>query len=213
MDERTTGAWLIHHVQKIEATTNQDFDNVKFAGKAATLLSAISTAQQDSLSHEKVKSLAKANGIGQRTELPAILEELARQRLIERRDSGVDVLGVSGAAVVEHAAKIFEESGPEAHERAAVEVADLVSAQPQRGADFFERLQDEFSLTAAAAKDFLSTVSTIGFFDSELLSPGERIYFNGNLFRKDGVRKIRAALDSMTTIDRASLSALQEQLQ
>jgi hypothetical protein len=213
MEDRTTGAWLVHHAQKVQVTTNQDFDNVAFAGKSAILLSALSTAQQESLSHDKVKSLAKANGIAQRTELPAILDELAKQRLIERGTSGIEVLGVSSSAVIEHAARIFSESDPAPHERAAIEVADKVSAQPQREADFLEQVQDEFGLSSGATKDFLATASQIGFFDSEQLSPSERIYFNGNLFRKDGVKKVRAALDSLSPQERTGLTALQELLQ
>ncbi|MFY7917348.1 MAG: hypothetical protein ACOVPA_22100 [Rubrivivax sp.] len=203
----------MHHAQKIQITTNQDFDNVAFAGKSAILLSALSTSQQESLTHEKVKSLAKANGIAQRTELPAILEELAKQKLIERGVSGVEVLGVSSSAVVEHAARIFDESEPAPHEVAAIEVADKVSEQPQREADFLAEMQDSVKLTTSAARDFLATASQIGFFDSEQLSGSEKIYFNGNLFRKDGVRKVRAALDSLTPQERVGLNSLQELLQ
>ncbi len=213
MEDRTTGAWLVHHAQKVQVTTNQDFDNVLFAGKSAILLSALSTAHQESLTHDKVKSLAKANGIGQRTELPAILDELAKQKLIERAGAGIEVLGVSSSAVVEHAARIFRESEPASHELAAIEIADRVSLQPQREADFFQEIQDEFGLATAAAKEFLATASHIGFFDSEQLSPKERIYFNGNLFRKDGVRKVRAALDSLSAQERSGLISLQELLQ
>jgi len=212
LEDRTTGAWLVHHAQKIQVTTNQDFDSVAFAGKSAILLSALSTAKQDSLSHDKVKSLAKANGIAQRTELPALLEELKKQKLIESGTSGIEVLGVSSSAVVEHAARIFHESEPAPHELAALEVADRVSAQPQREKDFLEALQDEFGLSSGATKDFLATGAHIGFFDTEQLSAGERIYFNGNLFRKDGVRKVRAALDSLVPQERAGLTALQDLL-
>lgn len=213
MEDRTKGAWLVHHAQKIQVTTNQDFDNVAFAGKSAILLSALSTAHQESLSHEKVRSLAKANGIAQRTELPAILEELAKQKLIERGTSGVEVLGVSSSAVIEHAARIFHESEPASHELAAIEVAERLSAQPQREADFLGEMQEEFKLASGPAKEFLVTASQIGFFDSEQLSPTERIYFNGNLFRKDGVKKVRAALDSLNPQERGCLVALQELLQ
>lgn len=213
MDARVTGAWLVHHAQKIQLTTNQDFDNVAFAGKSAILLSAISAAQQESLSHEKVRSLAKANSIGQRTELPGILEELERQRLIERGASGIDVLGVSSSSVIEHAARIFAESDPAPHERAAIEVADRVSTQPQREMEFFGEIQDSYSLSSGETKDFLATASQIGFFDSEQLTQTERIYFNGNLFRKDGVKKVRAVLDSLFPNERESLAALQDLLQ
>lgn len=213
MDDRTTGAWLIHHAQKIQVTTNQDFDNVAFAGKSAILLSALATSEQGSLSHEKVRGLAKANNIGQRTELPTLLDELQRQRLIEKGEAGIEVLGVSSTAVVEHASRIFLESEPTSHELAAIEVADKLSDHPQREADFSAEMMDSFRMSSSAAKDFLATAAHIGFFDSEQLSATERIYFNGNLFRKDGVKKIHAALESLTQDERSALSALQDLLQ
>ena len=212
MDDKTTGAWLIHHAQKLHVTTNQDYENVTFAGRSAMLLSAISASDQDSLTTDKLNSIAKANGIGRKTELPAILNELERQKLIDRNASGVGVLGITSSAVVEHAAKIFKESAPEAHELASIEVADWVSDQPQREADFLSNLQDQFKLSTPAAKEFLSSASHIGLFDAEQLSAAEKIYFNGNLFRKDGVKKVHAALDSMPAVDRTKLASLQSEL-
>ena len=47
MDPKTKGAWLLHHAKKLQATTNQDFDNIAFAGKTGTLLSAISAEKEN----------------------------------------------------------------------------------------------------------------------------------------------------------------------
>jgi len=213
MDSKTQGAWLVHHAQKIQNTTNQDFENVAFAGKAAILLSALATSEQDSLPNEKVNGLAKANGIAVRTELPELLKELQRQKLVDIGQAGIGVLGVSSQAVIERAAQIFQESGPAPHEIASLQVADTVSTQPRREADFLAQLQDTYKLSQPEVKDFLKTSSAIGFFDSEQLSANEQIYFNGNLFRKDGVKKVTAALDSLTPAERSGLINLQEQLQ
>lgn len=212
MDNKTQGAWLVHHAQKIQNTTNQDFESVAFAGKAAILLSALATSEQDSLPTEKVNGLAKANGIAVRTELPALLKELERQKLVDIGQTGIGVLGVSSQSVIERAAQIFQESGPAPHEIASVQVADIVSTQPRREADFLTELQDTYRLSQPEVKDFLKTSSAIGFFDSEQLSANEQIYFNGNLFRKDGVKKVTAALDSLTPPERSALINLQDQL-
>ena len=73
MEDKVRGAWLIHHAQKLQATTNQDFDAIAFSGKCGTLLSAISAASQAQLPQKKVAALAKANHISPKTEMPAIL--------------------------------------------------------------------------------------------------------------------------------------------
>lgn len=213
MEDKIIGAWLVHHAQKIQATTNQDFENILFAGKAAILLSALSADTQDVLSNDKVNSLAKANHISYRTELPVLLEELKRQRLIDIGENGIEVIGLGGTAVMSHAAQIFKEGDPSNHETAALEVADLLSQKPQREADFLEEIGDKYSLTKHDAKDFLSTSTYIGFFDTEEISKTEKIFFNGNLFRKDGIRKVSNVLDSMPQEERACLQQLQAELQ
>lgn len=46
MDDKTKGAWVIHHARKLQSTVSQDFDAIAFAGKSGTLLSAISAERQ-----------------------------------------------------------------------------------------------------------------------------------------------------------------------
>lgn len=211
MDAKTKGAWLVHHSSKIESTTTRDFDNITFAGKSAILLSALSVGAQDTVSTEKLRALAKANGIAPRTELPSILDELQNQRLIEVSSSGVEVLGVAASAVVEHAARIFDESEPDSHEVAAIGAADLLSNKPLREREVLQVIGDEFKLSRPAASDFLRTSAHIGLFDSEDLG-GDKIYFNGNLFRRDGLKKSEAVLASLGSTEEERLAQLQAHL-
>ena len=68
MDKKTQGAWLLHHARKLQATTNQDFDSIAFAGKSGTLLSAISAERQSVVTQQRLEALARANHISPKTE-------------------------------------------------------------------------------------------------------------------------------------------------
>ena len=47
IDPKTTGAWLVHHTNKLQHVVGVgSFDNVLVAGKAAILLSVLSATQQ-----------------------------------------------------------------------------------------------------------------------------------------------------------------------
>ena len=100
MDKKTKGAWILHHSRKIQATTNQDFDAIGFAGKCGTLLSAISAEHQAPLTEQRIDALARANNISPRTEAPTILAELQRQKLILSGSGSIEVLGLTGQAVL-----------------------------------------------------------------------------------------------------------------
>src|SRR5258708_2703031 len=123
MDDKTKGAWLIHHAKKLQRSTNQDFDQIALSGKCGILLSAISGANQGQLDVQRIQALAKANQISPRTELPVLLQELERQRLVERKADRIEVLGLTSSSVLDHAVKIFNEASPEAHEHAVVELS------------------------------------------------------------------------------------------
>ena len=114
MKKKTTGAWVIHHSQKLQGVTlsTQDYEQIGFAGKCGTMLNALAGNQEADVSNDRLHALAKANGISTKLELPTILEELQRQRLIDRAESGVAVLGLTTAQTLEHTATIFEESSP-----------------------------------------------------------------------------------------------------
>lgn len=213
MDKKTQGAWLLHHGRKLQATFNQDFDAIAFAGKAGTLLSAISAEKQGVVTQKRLEALARANHISPKTEMPAIITELTRQRLVMPGDGGVDVLGLTGHNVLEHTARIFDESSHETHEDAVILISEIASENPTTDKEATEILSDQFKLSGTEVKNTLNLASTIGFFDSEPISDKEKLLFNGNLFRRDDARKINGVLSSMKPGEASLLREVNSKLQ
>lgn len=197
MDKKTQGAWLLHHGRKLQATTNQDFDAIAFAGKTGTLLSAISGEKQGVVPQKRLEALARANHISPRTEMPAIVTELERQRLIVAGAGGIEVLGLTGHGVLEYTARIFDESTHEAYEEAVIFISDMASESPTTDKVAVELLSDNFKISSKNVKETLNLAGAIGFFDSEPLSNNEKLIFNGNLFRRDDAQKINGILSSL----------------
>ncbi len=199
MDNKTKGAWLIHHGQKLQATTSQDFDAIGFASKCGTLLSAISAEGQAQIPQKRLDALARANLISPKTEVPAILSELKRQKLIDQGAGAIEVLGLTGRAVLEHTTTIFDESDHENYEDAVVELSELASESPITYSAASTFLSDTYKLASSDVSSTLDLGRNIGFFDSENISASEKLIFNGNLFRKEDARKINAILGSLKT--------------
>ncbi len=213
MEKKIKGAWLIHHCQKIQATTNQDFDAIAFAGRCGKLLSAISAANQSKISKKKLNALAKANSISPLTEAPAILNELERQKLIICGSGGIEVLGLTGRSVLEKTATIFEESYHENYEDAVLDVSEMASELPITDKFASEYLSDIYKLPTKEAKGTILLGGKIGFFDSEKISPKENLIFNGNLFRRDEAKKVNAVLASIKPHESKLLTELNDKLQ
>jgi len=212
MEKKTKGAWLIHHGRKIQATTNQDFDAIAFAGKCGTLLSAISGQRQSKITKNTLDALAKANGISPKTEAPAILSELERQKLIIRGSGKIEVLGLTGLSVLEHTSTIFDESDHESYEDAVIEVSEMASESPVTDRIAAEFLSDTYELPARDVQNTLQIGETIGFFDWEEISDTEKLIFNGNLFRRDDAKKINAVLSSLKSNESRLLVELNDKL-
>lgn len=213
MDDKTKGAWVIHHARKLQSTLSQDFDAIGFAGKSGTMLSAISAERQLQIPQARLDALAKANHISPRTELPAILAELARQRLILPGTGAIEVIGLTGHGVLESTARIFNESSHEKHEDIVIKVSDEVSENPLTDKSAVEALSDEFRLQSKDVLDTLQLGCNIGFFDSEAISPTEKLLFNGNLFRREDARKINGVLSTLVAAEASKLSQLNAKLQ
>ncbi len=213
MDEKTKGAWVIHHARKLQSTLSQDFDAIGFAGKSGTLLSAISAERQLQIPQGRLEALAKANHISPRSELPAILSELARQRLILPGAGAIEVIGLTGQGVLESTARIFSESSHEKHEEVVIKVSDAASENPLTDKAAVEALSDEFKLPSKDVLDTLLLGCNIGFFDSEAISATEKLLFNGNLFRREDARKINGVLSTLSAVDAAHLNELNAKLQ
>ncbi|MEI4963684.1 hypothetical protein [Aeromonas caviae] len=213
MDKKTQGAWLLHHARKLQATTNQDFDSIAFAGKSGTLLSAISAERQSVVTQQRLEALARANHISPKTELPAIVAELARQKLILPGSGGVEVLGLTGHSVLEHTSRIFDESSHEAHEEAVIFVSEIASETPTTDKAIAEVVSDNLKLSRKEVGDTLDLATYIGFFDSEPISAQEKLLFNGNLFRRDDARKVNAILSTLKAPEAALLTEVNQKLQ
>jgi len=213
MDEKTKGAWVIHHARKLQSTLSQDFDAIGFAGKSGTLLSAISAERQFQIPLGRLDALAKANHISPKTELPAILSELARQRLILPGNGAIEVIGLTGQGVLESTARMFNESSHEKHEEVVIKVSDAASENPLTDKAAVEALSDEFKLPSQDILDTLQLGCNIGFFDSEAISPTEKLLFNGNLFRRNDAKKINGVLSTLSVGEASNLNELNTKLQ
>jgi hypothetical protein len=211
---RTKGAWVVHHGQKTAAIVNgaSEFPALDAAGKAASLLSQLAATDQLIVEKPRVNALAKAAGLNPRIELPELLKVLERRRVIAMSETGsIEVLGLTSSATVQHAADIFEELDPTQEERASIALAELTSITPVPQARIKEFISDEFKLPLAQSQEFLLRSETVGFVDAEGRN-ADKLYFNGNLFRRDNLAKVTRVLDSLSSADQAKAAQLDEQL-
>ncbi|TBR13547.1 MAG: hypothetical protein EPO43_10330 [Rugosibacter sp.] len=213
MDKKTKGAWLLHHSRKIQSTTNQDFDAIGFAGKCGTLLSAISAEHQAQLTQQRLDALARANNLSPRTDVPIILAELQRQKLILPGSGGIEILGITGHAMLEHTSTIFDESAHEAYEDAVIDISEIASESPLTDKAASEFISDKYELTRIEANNTLQLAGDIRFFDSESISATEKLIFNGNLFRRDEAKKVNAVLSSLNQAESQLFVELNAKLQ
>jgi hypothetical protein len=212
MDAKTKGAWLVHHTHKLQQVNGvHEFDNIYAAGKAAILLSALSGTDQTSLTRSKVELLAKAANINTVFELPKLLELLEARTLVEVSKTGVDVIGVTTTAVVQHATGVYEDLGPSASENAALEFSEVASEGPVRQKDSRTYLGDKCKLSSGQVIALLEQAEQVGFVDFEELG-GDKVYFNGNLFRREHIAKTQAVLDSLTPEDQKHVAEVEDLL-
>ena len=210
MDNKTQGAWIIHHARKLQAVTSQDFDQLAFSGKCGLILSGIAASFQTTIPKSRVDALAKANGISPRSELPAILAELEKQKLIQQGSDAVEVLGLSTHSVLDHTSTIFREGLPSSEEQAVISISETVSEGPVLEAELLQLAADTFKLKDADAAELVAKGEGIGFFDAENNSSGERLVFNGNLFRATEIQKISSVMRSLSTTDSSRLRELND---
>nr|WP_156818328.1 hypothetical protein [Cyanobium gracile] len=175
-----------------------DFDQLAFAGKCGLVLSGIAASFQTTMPRSRIEALAKANGLSPRSELPAVLAELERQKLIQQGTDAVEVIGLTTHSVLNHTSTIFREGSPGSEEQAVIDISETVSEAPVSEEELVEFTGDSFRLKASEAKDLMKKGERIGFFDAEGNSSGERLIFNGNLFRSDDISKVNAVMSTLT---------------
>lgn len=211
---KNKGAWIVHHSQKTSATVNgaAEFPAFDAAGKASALLSQLAESEQCTIEKLRVDALAKAAGLNPLTELGALLDILSAQRLIDKSAAGdVAVLGLTTNATVQHAAAIFEQQQPTTEERASIALAELTSDEPIPFSMAQEKISDEFQLPSTATQDFLARSETVGFVDAEG-GGSDKLFFNGNLFRRDNLTKVTRVLSSLSSADQARTAQFDEYL-
>lgn len=206
--KETTGAWVVHHGRKLKLYTTgaAEFPVIDEAAKAASLLAHLGESNQTKLPKKKVRAIAVATGLNPGYELNGLLSVLERKRLIEQSEEEVSLLGVTTRAALRHAADMFEEGDPRASERASIEIADRVSERPVRRGDLVEEIGDQYRLASDEVADLFRSIEDIGFVDGEDLG-GDRLLFNGNLFRRDNISKAARVL---ATLQPAEQKKMQE---
>lgn len=212
MEQRTKGAWIVHHAGKIEAHGGRNLDNLRKAGNCGMLLSALSATQQTQLSTERVHVLAEAAGIDLTYQLPSLLDTLKKQALIDIGTGGVEVLGLTTRGVLEHTSSIFTGLSPRPREEACLEVAELCSGAPRTKAELSQFVGDQYKIAGKETAELMGVIETSKFCDAEKLDAATTVYFNGVLFRSGELKKTKAVLDSLTSADRAKINELEQRL-
>ncbi|MCX7103152.1 MAG: hypothetical protein NTX38_17145 [Methylobacter sp.] len=209
MDKKVKGSWLIHHTNKLQSQTNQNgYQNTYIAGKAGILLSAISANNNTTITNQRLHTLAEAANINTAFELPKLLDVLRSRELIAASINGVAVLGVTTSSVLQHTTDLFDSLSPTMHENAVIDLAERASIKPINGAEVSEELADIYGLARLEIGEVLFDAEQIGFIDVEDLGKGEKLLFNGNLFRRETTQKIKLVLDSLSTDDQSKLNEL-----
>ena len=214
MDKKIEGAWIIQHTDKLQNVKDaaNTYEALNLAGKCGLLLSSLAASEAQFIPKDKLEALAKVVGINRKTELPTILSELEKQKLITRDKSGFNILGLTTAKTLEFTTTIFYESNPESHEIAAIGLSEKVSKLPLDYQIAKEYIGDIYKLDRAKVEEFLAASEQIGFVDTENVDPSRKIIFNGNLFRRDEVRKINAICSSLSDCEVRKIQDLDEVL-
>ncbi|MBL8624850.1 MAG: hypothetical protein JNK64_26310 [Myxococcales bacterium] len=215
MDPKTKGAWIVNHAQKLDHVTGGaagEYENIKLAGKMGLMLSSLAASDESTLTTPQVHALAHEVGVSVRLELPTILEQLERQRLISLSPNGLAVLGVTSAMVLSHTAAAFDQTDPQPHEHAVLDIAEKVSQSPLESELAAQYLGDTFKLTKDDTTDLLEHCVAMDFLDGEDLGGGKQLLFNGHIFRRESAMKIQAVLQSLTNDESRKLVEIEQLL-
>jgi len=213
MDKKVKGSWLIHHTNKLQGVTNQlGYEKTFLAGKAGILLSAISANSETLISTQRLHTLAQAANINTTFELPKLLDVLRNRELIDTTATNVAVLGVTTASTLQHTSDIFDALAPAKIEKAAIDLAERASEEPISEIEATEELADIYQFASSEISQVFYDAEQIGFVDVEKFGEKEKLLFNGNLFRRETTKKIKAVLDSLSVVDQVNLNELTDAL-
>ncbi len=211
-EKETRGAWIVHHARKISMDMHgaAEFPVLDEAGKAAELLMRLGASETSVLNADEVKAIARSINLNVRTELRHYLELLQTKRLIDTSNKEVQVLGVSTRHVLRHASDIFEDSTPTNREVAAIDISERASQSPVLFKEAHEYIGDSYKLKASDTRDFIRRAAEIGFVDQEGDDTSNVVLFNGNLFKRDAVKKSQKVWASLSTDEQAKFSEVNQ---
>jgi hypothetical protein len=207
MDKKVKGSWLIHHTDKLQSVRSQSgFEKTYLSGKSGILLSAISSNNEITISNQRLDTLAQASNINVLTELPIIIDLLKKKELIDVAGNGITIFGITTSSALQHTSDIFDSLQPTSQENAAIGLAERASLEPIKSSEALEELADAYSLNRAEITEVLFNSEQIGFVDVENLGGSEKLLFNGNLFRRETAKKVKAVLDSLSSDEQSKLT-------
>lgn len=214
MERRIQGAWIIHHTDKLQDVKNaaNDYEAINLAGKCGLLLSSLAASEEKSISETRLETLAKAANINRKTELPGILIELEKQKLISRNSSGLSILGLTTAATLEYTTSIFDDAAPKNYEVAVIDLAEKTSELPLDDQTAKEYIGDSYKISKGQTEQLLTLSEQIGFVDVESVDSSRKILFNGNLFRRNEIRKIDVICSSLSEANVKKIRELDDNL-
>lgn len=207
MEKRTEGAWLIHHTKKIQEVTNApDFEDVELAGKCGLFLSSLAASDEEStLSNEKVEAIARASNI-KKIELSTIKGVLKDSQLIDTSKTGdITVLGITTSSVLTHTSDIFNNTTKDNFQKASLELSNYSSDLPLKDNILRDYIGDTYKLASKQTDSLFKQAEDIHLIDYEIFD-GEKVYFNGNLFKHDAIAKTSKVLGSLSSVEMQKIS-------
>ncbi len=214
IDKETKGAWIVHHSRKIvtDISAPAEYSALDEAGKAAELLIRLGATNETNLTRDKVQAVAKAANLNPRTELPHYLNLLTQKRLIDSSSHEIQILGISTRSVLGHTADIFDASEPSPQEIAAIALGEISSNKPILLNHAQEYISDTFKIASVETNSFIQRAVEIGFVDKEGDDSSNILLFNGNLFKKDSVKKTSHILSSLSDEEQSKFREITDKL-
>lgn len=202
MNERTEGAWIIHHTKKIQKIEDSsDFGDIEIAGKCGLFLSSLAASDEDStLSETQVNAIATAANI-KKIELDAVKNTLKKAKLIDVAKNGsISVIGITTANVLLHTSSVFVSNTNDSFQKASLELSNYIADSPQNEQNTKQYIADNFKLESKKNQRLFSEAEEIGLIDCEVLDD-KKVYFNGNLFKRNSIAKTAKVLESLKPED------------
>lgn len=214
MNKRTKGAWIINHTKKLQDYNARNFEDIQLAGKSGIFLSNLAAShEQTSLTTEKVEAIAKNSNINSKLELPTIKSFLKDAQLIDFDSKGnLVVIGLTSSNILEHTSDLLEENELNNFQNASIELADKISEQPLDEQKLKQYIGDSFKLGKKQNEELFIQVEELGIIDYEKLE-NNKVYFNGNLFKRDNVSKSQKIFDSLSKEDLMHLKEIEDLIQ